>query len=446
MRHDRPNGSEWVPDRSGAAQREIATVIMTSILMNSPLDNCRLISGRVGFHPPHANSAWSWSRVAWLLPIVLSLSACKSKQEAVVATPPEVEVTTIEQRDVPIYKEWVGTLQGDVNATISAQVSGYVTNRPYAEGSTVTNGQVLFEIDKGAFETALAKAKAALSQAKAAKGKTRLDVIRYTELSKTEAISRQELDNAIQADLAADAQIDGATASVEQAQLNLNWTTIRSPIDGVAGLAKAQVGDLIGPSTGPLTTVSSIDPIRAYFSISEQLIYKTMERRLAEGGDARARPTVLELLLAGGDLYPEKGRIRFNDNRVDVKTGTIEVVGEFPNPKHLLSPGMFARIRALVAVQTNALLVPQRAVAEMQGKYLVAHVGSDNKVAIRPVTVGERVGPRWIIHSKDLKAGDQVVDEGIQKVRDGAAITPKAAGSTEKVAAAAEAPAEGAKH
>jgi membrane fusion protein (multidrug efflux system) len=379
-------------------------------------------------------------RISCWAVLVLSLAAgfsgCKKKEEAAPAAPPEVEVVAIEQNNVPIYKEWVGTLQGDVNASIRAQVSGYITNRAYVEGTAVTNGQVLFQIDPAPFESTLAKAKAVLAQANAVKGKTKLDVQRYTVLAKTEAISRQDLDNAIQSDLAADAEIEGAKAAVEQAQLNLGWTSIRSPIDGIAGLAKAQVGDLVGPASGQLTTVSSIDPIRAYFSISEQLVYKAMERRVAEGGGT-GRPTgiPLELVLANGTLYPEKGKVRFSDNQVDVKTGTIEVVGEFPNPKQLLSPGMFARIRALVGVQTNALLVPQRAVAEMQGKYLIAQITSGNKVSIRPVTVGERVGGRWVISAKDLKAGDQVVAEGIQKVRDGVVVTPKPLKNADKVAA-----------
>lgn len=339
------------------------------------------------------------------------------------ATPPGVEVVPVQQKDVPIYKEWVGTLEGDVNATISAQVSGYLTNRAYVEGSPVTSGQVLFQIDAGPFAAALAQAQAALAQAEAVKGKTKLDVERYTPLAKTDAISKQELDNAIQADLSADAQIEGAKAAVQQAELNLGFTTIRSPIDGVAGLAKAQVGDLVGPSFGPLTTVSKIDPIRAYFSVSEQLIYQALARRAAKGRDAGAGPGIeLELILANGEIYAEKGNIRFADNKVDPKTGTVTVVGEFPNPQRLLAAGMFARVHALVDEAKGALLVPQRAVTEMQGRYLVAVVGADSKVAIRPVLVGERVGTDWVVRAPDLKPGDRVVAEGVQKVRDGMVV------------------------
>lgn len=373
-----------------------------------------------------------------LLP--LCLSGCKDNKEALVPpTPAEVEFVTVEQKDVPIYREWVGTLDGDVNATISAQVSGYLTNRAYSEGSSVTNSQVLFQIDSAPFDAASSKAKAALAQAVAVKANTKLDVERYRPLAKTDAISQKELDNAIEADLAADAQIDGAKASVQQAELNLGFTTIRSPIDGVAGLAKAQVGDLVGPGTGALTTVSKINPIRAYFSLSEQLLYQVMARRVAAGAaSGRGAALELQLVLAGGEVYPEKGHTRFSDNKVDVKTGTVQIVGEFPNPKSLLSPGMFARVRALVGVETNALLVPQRAVTEMQGRFLVAVVGAGNKVAVLPVSAGERVGSEWIIQSKELRAGDRVVAEGVQKVRDGAVVNPQPFGTSAKTAAASE--------
>ena len=369
--------------------------------------------------------------------VALVVVGCGSKEKAGAVAPSEVEFVQVEQKDVPLYSEWVGTLAGDVNSSIRAQVSGYLTNRAYVEGSTVTNGQILFQIDGATFEATLAKEKANLTTAQARKVKTGLDVQRYTPLAATEAISRQELDDAIQADKAAAAQVESAQAAVHEAELNVGFTTIRAPVDGVAGLAKGQIGDLVGPSTGPLTTVTKLNPIRANFSVSEQLIYSMMVRRLSEG-DAARQQAPLELVLASGDVYPHKGRIRFSDNRVDVKTGTIEVVGEFPNPNNLLNAGMFARVRALLGVQTNALLVPQRAVAEMQGKYLVALIGPDNKVAIRPVSVGERTGTYWIVDSKQLKPGDRVVAEGIQKVKDGLAVSPVALGTRSKTQLAQE--------
>lgn len=369
-----------------------------------------------------------WANLAGLtLMLMLSSSGCKKSAPAL-PSPPEVEVVTIEQRDVPVYREWVGTLEGDVNATISAQVSGYLIARDYKEGSIVTNGQVLFRIEPGPFAATLAKAKAQLEEAQARKGKTALDVQRYTPLAATQAISQQELDDAIQADKAADGQVASAAAAVQEAELNLGFTTIRSPVDGLAGLASsaAQIGNLVGPSTGPLTTVSRINPMRVYFSVSQQMLTEIQERRLAEGqqllrdeGEGR----VLELVLSSGNVYAYKGRTRFGDNQVDVKTGTVRVVGEFENPQFLLVPGMFARVRVLVSTVKGALLVPQRAVTDLQGRQLVAVVGADNKISIRPVATGERVGSQWVISGK-VRAGERVVAEGIQKVREGAVVKP----------------------
>ena len=361
-----------------------------------------------------------------LLPLAAPLSGCKEKEQVAPPKPPTVEVVTVEQKDVPVYGEAVGTLEGDVNATISAQVSGYLITRNYTEGSIVTNGQVLFQIEPAPFQAALDKAKAQVDQSIAQRDKYALDVKRYRPLAASEAISQQELDNAIQNEKTAEAEVEAAKAAVETAQLNLNFTTIRSPVDGLAGLAKAQVGNLIGPSTGQLTTVSKLEPIRVYFSVSQQLMMQMQERRLAEGkGNVRKgdEGVQLELVLASGAVYPLKGRVRFANNQVDVRTGTITVVGEFANPQMLLVPGMFVRVRALLDTEKNALLVPQRAMTDIQGRYLIAVVGADNKVSIRPVTAGERVGQDWVIKG-DVKAGDRVIAEGIQKVRDGAIVNP----------------------
>ncbi|MGO8836914.1 MAG: efflux RND transporter periplasmic adaptor subunit [Limisphaerales bacterium] len=366
-----------------------------------------------------------------LLPLLASFSGCKKAGPA--AGPPTVEVVAVEQRDVPIYREWVGSLEGNVNATISAQVSGYLLRQDYTEGQPVKKGDLLFEIDDRTYQ-------ATLDQALAKLGKSELDVQRYTPLAKTQAISQQELDDAIQANLANQAAVDAA-------RLNVQFCKILSPVDGVAGLANAQVGNLLGPNSGPLTTVVQIDPIRAYFSVDQKLLTRIQERMLAEGRELRAggedyRGPVLELLLASGSVYPQPGRVRFADNQVDVKTGTIRVVGEFPNPQGLLLPGMFVRVRALLDTETNALLVPQKAVADMQGRNLVAVVGADNKVSIRPVNVGEQVGSQCVIQGP-VKAGDRVVAEGIQKVRQDAVVNPVPLG--EKPAAASAAQAEGQK-
>ncbi len=353
------------------------------------------------------------AQVLLLALLVPMISGCK-KNESGAGMPPEVQVAAVEQRDVPIYHDWVGTLEGEVNATISAQVSGYLLTRNYQEGSLVTNGQTLFQIDDRTY-------KAALDQAMARVGKSELDVKRYTPLAATQAISQQELDDAIQANLANE-------AAAEAARLNYQFCKILSPVDGVAGLAQAQVGDLVGPGSGALTTVAQINPIRAYFSVSQQLLTRIQERMLAEGRKLRTatgeyQGPQLELTLASGAVYPLKGKVRFANNQVDVKTGTVRVVGEFENPQDLLAPGMFVRVRALLDTDKGALLVPQSAVVNMQGRYLIAVVGADNKVSIRPVMAGETVGQQWVVQG-NIKAGDRVVAEGVQKAREGMEVKP----------------------
>ncbi|HTY86129.1 MAG TPA: efflux RND transporter periplasmic adaptor subunit [Candidatus Acidoferrum sp.] len=349
-----------------------------------------------------------------LLAMVASISGCK-KQE-VAPKPPDVEVATVEQKDVPIYRYWVGSLDANVNATINAQVSGYLMQQAYTEGKPVKKGDLLFQIDDRTY-------KAAYDEAEARVVKTEQDVERYTPLAKTQAISQQELDNAIQANIA-------AKAAAEQARLNYEFCRIISPVDGVAGLAQAKIGDLVGPNTGPLTTVTTMDPMRVYFSVSQRFMTEYMETILAEGKKLRSGEggLELELILSTGSVYPESGQMKFANNQIDVKTGTIRVVGEFPNPQQLLVPGMFVRVKAQMGVERNALLVPQRAVTEMQGRYLIAVVGADNKVAIKPVQVGEWFEQGWIIQG-DVKAGDKVISEGIQKIREGMVVNPIPAGA-----------------
>jgi RND family efflux transporter MFP subunit len=348
--------------------------------------------------------------------------------DAPTAVPPAVECVSLEAQDVPVYQEWVGTLDGDINASISAQVSGYLIRRDYTEGRRVTNGQVLFQIEPGPFKAALAQAEAQLAQARAQKGKTELDVKRYKPLAVLEAISQQELDDAIQSDHAAAAQVASAEATVQAAQLNLSFTTIVSPVDGVAGLAQAQIGNLVGPASGLLTTVTKMDPMRVNFSVSQQSMTLYQEYLLASGrrlheqhnGDS-GMP--LQLTLASGEIYSQTGRVRYADNQVDARTGTVRVVGEFPNPQGLLVPGMFTRVRGLVHVETNALVAPQMAILNLQGRCFVAVVGADDKVALRPVTVGTQMGEQCVV-TGPVKAGDRVVTEGVQKVRDGMTVKP----------------------
>jgi membrane fusion protein (multidrug efflux system) len=369
--------------------------------------------------------------------ILLSAVGC-GKSEQPQARPPEVEVVQVEQKDVPIWNEWVGTLDGLVNAQIKPQVTGYLLRQTFKEGSFVRKGQLLFEIDPRTFQAALDQAKAQranaegqLAQAEANQVKTQLDVNRYTPLAKEQAVTQQDLDNAIQANVAAQAQvraakaqIDAAKAQVDAAQLNLGFTRIVSQIDGIAGIAQAQIGDLVGP-TSLLTTVSTVDPIKVYFPVSE----KGYLNYIRENPDAakraeQERQLGLEMILADGSRYPHEGSFSFADRQVDVKTGTLRLQGLFPNPGNILRPGQFARVRAITTTKKGALLVPQRAVTELQGGYQVAVVAKDNKVSIRPVKVGERVGSLWIVH-EGLKPGERVVAEGIQRVHADMTVNPK---------------------
>ncbi len=355
----------------------------------------------------------------------LAILAGCGKAAGTAGPPPEVKVLAVVQKDVPIVSEWVATLDGYVNAQIQPQVTGYIVKQTYKEGAPVHNGAVLFEIDPRPFQALLDQAKAQLAQAQAQMGKTQLDVDRDTPLAKERAIAQSQLDNDIQANLAAKAAVQSSEAQVEQAQLNLGFTHVTSLFDGIAGIAQVQLGNLVNPST-VLTSVSQVDPIKAYFPISEQEYLRLAERINAPQGheDAPKDAPPLELILADGTVYPSKGRVLYTDRQVDITTGTIRVVSAFPNPKNFLRPGQFGRVRASTYTRTGALLVPQRAVIELQGSFQLAVVGSDNKVSIRIVKVGERVGTEWIIDS-GVKQGEMVIVEGVQKVRDGSSVDPK---------------------
>lgn len=358
--------------------------------------------------------------------LLLPLGGCAKKEARAVAPTPEVEVANVTKQDVPIYGEWIAVLDGYVNAQIQPQVSGYLMKQDYQEGALVKKGDVLFEIDPRPFEAALMQAKGELAQAEAQLGKTRLDVERDTPLARERAIPQAQLDNDIQANEAAKAVVIAAQAQVDQAQLNVGFTKVRSLVDGLAGLAKGQIGDLVGPNT-VLTTVSQVSPIKAYVSISEQEYLQSARRinAAARGRDVAAMSAkTLELVLADGSTYPRKGWFVFADRQVDLKTGTIRVATAFENPDSLLRPGQFARVRLPVRMAAGALLVPERAVVETQGSYSVVVVGSDNKASIRPVKVGERVAQKWII-AAGVNAGEQVIVEGMQKVREGALVNPR---------------------
>jgi membrane fusion protein (multidrug efflux system) len=378
------------------------------------------------------------------LPIValawFGLSSCQQKAAPPPPPPPDVGVSTVIAQDVTTYGDWVATLDGYVNAQIQPQVTGYLIRQDYREGSLVHKDQVLFEIDPRPFQALLdqakgqlAQANGQLAQAQATHSLATINVNRDTPLAQAHAIAQSQLDNDTQtlkqqeAGIAtAKASIAAAEASVEQAQLNVGFTKVRSLVDGIAGIAQTQMGNFVSQST-VLTTVSQVNPIKAYFPISEQE-YLEVSQRIKPGasGDWLAHSAVvpLQLTLSDGKIYPKTGKIVFADREVDPQTGTIRIVGAFSNPANILRPGQFGRIRAETGVVRNALMIPQRAVSELQGKYQVAVVTPDNKIAIRFVDVGAREGENWIVTS-GVKLGEQVVSEGVSKVRDGMPVVPK---------------------
>jgi membrane fusion protein (multidrug efflux system) len=401
-----------------------------------------------------SNSILQLKHVVWgsasLVVVILLVSVLHLGAKPITQAPPRpvVEVAPVEQRDVPVYGEWVGTLAGQVNADVKAQVTGYLLRRDYKEGSYVRKGQLLFEIDSRPFQAALDQAKGQLAQAQAQlvqdeaqlataeanQHKSQLDVEKYEPLAKADAVSKQDFDDANQTNLAnkaqvqaaaaaiaaAKAQIQASQAAVETASINLGFTRIVSPIDGIAGIAPAQVGDLVSTSSGPLTTVSTLDPIRDYFTVSEQE-YLALQKRFS---DSNADHWKLQLILADGTTYPHEGEFYFADRQVNQNTGAIQLAALFPNPGNILRPGQYGKVRAVTRMQSNALLIPQAAVTEQQGSYLVAVVGQDGRVAMRPVQVGERTGTMWVIQ-EGLKPGDRVVVEGQQNLRPGMPVQIK---------------------
>jgi membrane fusion protein (multidrug efflux system) len=403
--------------------------------------------------------AGATAAVLFAVGIVAVLSRTRTTVAAITSVPPEVEVAAVQQRDLPIEREWVGTLDGMVNAAIKAQVAGYLLKQNYAEGSFVRQGQLLFEIDARPFQAAadqasgqLAQARAQVAQAQAGllqsesqlaaaqanQRKAQLDEDRYVPLAKQEAITQQDLDNARQNNQALKAQVAAAQAQVETAKaqieasraavaaaaatletanVNLGFTRLISPIDGIAGVATVQVGNLVGPAGGAVTTVSTLDPVKANFTVSEQE-YLALTR-----ADA-LQHLQLELVLADGTVYPQKGRFSFADRQVDPATGAIQLTGLFPNPGNTLRPGQYAKVRAAIGIRTGALLVPQRAVTDTQGNYLVAVVDPNNTIRFANVKVGDRIGSNWIVE-EGLKPGERVVTDGLFHIAPGAPVNPK---------------------
>jgi membrane fusion protein, multidrug efflux system len=337
---------------------------------------------------------------------------------------PSVEVANVIQQDVPIVREWVGATDGLVNAKINAQVQGYLIKQNYKEGSVVKKGQVLFEIDPRPFQAALEQAKGqlAVNEGQLYTAKANLEKIR--PLAAVNAVSKKDLDDAIGREASAKAAVQAGKAAVRKDEIDLSFAKITSPIDGIAGIAKAQIGDLVGNPGGPeLTTVSTVDPIKVFIPLSEQE-YMRFIREAEAKGNSEPKGSNLELILADGRVFPHKGKLYFADRQVDERTGTIKVATLFPNPGNLLRPGQFAKVKALIETQKGALLVPQRAVNELQGRFQVAVVGPDNKVDLRWVKVGERAGSLWVIE-EGLKPGERVIVEGMQKARAGMPVTPK---------------------
>ena len=383
------------------------------------------------------------SRFALLALLIAASGACGKKEAPPPPPPLSVEVAPVTQKDVTIYQEWIGTLDGNVNAEVRPQIEGYLLRQVYKEGFAVKTGDLLFEIDPRQFQATLDQTKGQLAQFQATLANAKTTVARYRPLAAQKAISQQELDDAETKERTSQANVESAQATLEKAKLDLAWTKVNSPIDGIAGVAKSQVGDLVNRLT-VMTTISQVNPIRVYFNPSEQEYlawvakYGSPEKSIT--ADAKlGEKGPLELILADGSVFPHRGKPILVGREVDVKTGTIQIAGVFPNPGNLLRPGQYGKVRVAVDTKKGALLVPQRAVNELQGSYQVAVVGADNTATIKVVTLGPRDGNLWVVE-KGLNPGDKVVVEGIQRVRSGMKVAPKEAGA----AAAEGGPAEAA--
>ena len=360
---------------------------------------------------------------AFTVACTLGVAAC-SKPTPPVQQAPEVKVAEVVKQDVPVSSEWVGTTDGSINAQIRAKVQGYLLTQGYRDGSTVKAGQLLYQLDPRQYQADLDKALGDLAQAKANLVRSQENEAKYRPLVKVGAVSQREYDNTVQEVRANQAAVEADQAAVEGARLNLEWTKITSPIDGVAGITQAQIGDLISP-TAIMTTVSKVDPIKVYFPISEQEYLKFADgiEHFRRTGDSSQAPT-LELVLANGSVYPRTGKPSAVNRQVESQTGAIQIEALFDNPDNLLRPGQFARVHAVTESLKGALVVPQRAVQEVQGNYQIAVVGPEDKVEIRTVKVGPRYEESWVI-TDGLKPGERVVAEGVQKVRPGAKVQAK---------------------
>jgi membrane fusion protein (multidrug efflux system) len=385
-----------------------------------------LRTGKLGmfFWPGQRNCSLDVAAIAVGMCLLLSGAGCEEKETAPPPSPPEVEVTDVVQRDVPIYQEWVAQLNGQVNADITPKVQGYLLTRNYSEGFFVHKGQLLYEIDPRPFVASLDQAKATVAVAVAQQTEAENNVTRDRPLAAQSAIPQKQLDTDISTLAATTAQVNAAKANMVQAELNLSWTKVLSPIDGLAGVSNSNVGDLVGTAT-KMTTVSEVNPIRAYFNISEsQYLGRAQEIARSVRGDRQGKPIPIEFIQTNGITFPAKGKIVLVNREVASQTGTIQLAAEFPNKDGILRPGGFGNVRIETGTTEHALLVPQAAVIEVQSMYQVVVVSPENKAMFRPVKVGDRVGTNWII-TEGLKPGEKVIVQGFMKVRQGTPISPK---------------------
>jgi membrane fusion protein (multidrug efflux system) len=358
-----------------------------------------------------------WRLLFAPLLLLATIAGCSSKEEKAAPPPLGVTVTPVVQKDVPIHQEWVGTMVGNVDAEIRPKVEGFLLTRLYTEGSYVEKGQPMFTLDKRQAQAAVEQATGNLERARAALSQAQIDVRRFTPLVAQRAVSQAELDKATSSERAASATVDADQAALDNAKLNLGWTTVTSPISGIAGVAKVGIGDLITPTT-VMTTVSTVNPIYVDINIAEQ-DYMRFQRNKP----SQSKQQNLELILGDGTIYPHRGSVRFVNREVDSRTGTIQVRGEFPNPGNVLRPGQYARIRAVTELRKAAFLIPQQSVSELQGVYQVGVVGSDNKVTIKTVKLGPQFGDMWVVES-GLQLGENVIVDGLQRVKTGVTVAP----------------------
>jgi membrane fusion protein, multidrug efflux system len=356
-------------------------------------------------------------------------AGCSSNAEKPTPPPPGVTVARVTQKDVPVVQEWVGTTVGNVDADIRPKVEGFLVARLYTEGSFVKQGQAMFQLDKRQAQAAVEQATGNIERARAALAQAQIDVRRFTPLVAQRAVSQSELDKAQSAERAATAAVAADQAVLDNAKLNLGWTTVTAPISGIAGVAKVAIGDLMTPTTS-MTTISNVNPIYVDINIAEQ-DYLRFAREKQKGSNAND----LQLILGDGTTFPHRGRVLFVNREVDSRTGTIQVRGSFPNPDNLLRPGQYARIRATTALLKSAMLIPQAAVSELQGVYQVGVVGADNKVTIKAVKLGPQYADMWVVDS-GLQPGDNVIVEGLQRVRGGMTVAPTPFKDTQANAAA----------